>query len=145
MEEARRINDIEERATLIGDSRLFLEDLPSIPLYVPLLHLLRHRPGRGRRPRACSFTPASRFRNVVEWTLEGSPASAAERTINSEQMSFRELLMILSSRLLASVFVWFETGTGPSHAYSRRDHAGHPRRSGAIAVVARSRLPSAAG
>jgi len=69
VEEARRTLDIEARKLLYRQFQvLFLKDLPSIPLYVPLFTYFVSDKVTGVDP-GVLFSPASRFRNVYEWTV----------------------------------------------------------------------------
>jgi peptide/nickel transport system substrate-binding protein len=73
LEEARRTNDIDARKELYAEfQELFVRDLPSIPLYVPLYSYFVRDTVSGVDP-GVLFSPASRFRNVYEWTVS-SPA-----------------------------------------------------------------------
>lgn len=69
LEEARRTVDIEARKLLYAQfQELFLKDLPSIPLYVPLYTYFVSDKVTGVDP-GVLFSPASRFRDVHEWTV----------------------------------------------------------------------------
>jgi len=69
LEEARRTLDIEARKLLYAQfQELFLKDLPSIPLYVPLYTYFVSDQVTGVDP-GVLFSPASRFRDVYDWTV----------------------------------------------------------------------------
>ena len=64
-----RTLDIDARKLLYRQFQvLFLKDLPSIPLYVPLFTYFVSDKVTGVDP-GVLFSPASRFRNVYEWTV----------------------------------------------------------------------------
>jgi peptide/nickel transport system substrate-binding protein len=70
LEEARRKSDQDERADLYADFQaLFVEDRPSIPLYVPLNTYFQSAAVRNVQP-GVLFTASARFRNVWEWSIE---------------------------------------------------------------------------
>jgi len=72
MEEARRTTDMADRKALYEDfQRLFIEDMPSVPLFSPLYTYFVTDQVRGIDA-GVLFTPAARFRNVIEWRLERS-------------------------------------------------------------------------
>ncbi len=74
VEEARRTFDIAKRKDLYGQfQEQFLRDVPSIPLYVPLFAYFVSDRVNGVDP-GVLFNPASRFRNVYEWTIANPPA-----------------------------------------------------------------------
>ncbi|MEO8456308.1 MAG: peptide ABC transporter substrate-binding protein [Chloroflexota bacterium] len=69
LEEARRTFKLDARKLLYNDfQKLFLKDLPSIPLYVPLYTYFVSDRVSGVDP-GVLFSPSSRFRNVWEWTV----------------------------------------------------------------------------
>ena len=70
LEEARRTADIGERRDLYGEFQdLFVDDRPSIPLYVPLNSFFVRETVRNIAS-GVLFNPASRYQNVWEWTVE---------------------------------------------------------------------------
>jgi peptide/nickel transport system substrate-binding protein len=70
VEEARRTIALANRRDLYGEFQaLFLQDIPSIPLYVPLDSYFVSDRVKNIEP-GVLFTPSSRFRNVWEWTIE---------------------------------------------------------------------------
>ena len=74
VEEARRSFDIANRKSLYSQFQaLFLLDAPSIPLYVPLDTYFVRGKVSGVDP-GVLFSPASRFRNVYQWTITNPPA-----------------------------------------------------------------------
>jgi peptide/nickel transport system substrate-binding protein len=74
MEEARRTSDQADRAELYYEYQgLFLNDVPSVPLYSPLFFYMVRERVQGI-DLGVLFTPASRFRNVWEWSLDNSPS-----------------------------------------------------------------------
>jgi len=73
MEEARRNSDQDERRDLYAEFQdLFLNDVPSLPMYSPLFFYVVSEEVEGIDV-GLLFTPSSRFRNVWEWTMEDSP------------------------------------------------------------------------
>jgi peptide/nickel transport system substrate-binding protein len=74
VEEARRSFDIANRKSLYSQFQaLFLLDMPSIPLYVPLdTYFVRSKVSGVDT--GVLFSPASRFRNVYQWTITNPPA-----------------------------------------------------------------------
>lgn len=69
VEEARRSFDIANRKSLYSKFQaLFLLDVPSIPLYVPIDTYFVRSKVSGVDP-GVLFSPASRFRNVYQWTI----------------------------------------------------------------------------
>jgi peptide/nickel transport system substrate-binding protein len=73
VEEARRSYDIANRKSLYNQFQaLFLVDVPSIPLYVPLDTYFVRSKVSGVDP-GVLFSPASRFRNVYQWTITNPP------------------------------------------------------------------------
>jgi peptide/nickel transport system substrate-binding protein len=69
VEEARRTNDIDARRLLYKQFQaLFLKDLPSIPLYVPLYSYFVSDKVSGVDP-GVLFSPSARFRNIYNWTV----------------------------------------------------------------------------
>jgi peptide/nickel transport system substrate-binding protein len=74
VEEARRTFDVTKRKDLYGQFQaLFLKDVPSIPLYVPLYTYFVSSKVSSVDP-GVLFSPASRFRNVYQWTIANPPA-----------------------------------------------------------------------
>ena len=74
VEEARRSFDIANRKSLYSQFQaLFLLDMPSIPLYVPIDTYFVSSKVSGVDP-SVLFSPASRFRNVYQWTIAIPPA-----------------------------------------------------------------------
>jgi peptide/nickel transport system substrate-binding protein len=74
VEDARRSFDIANRKSLYSQFQaLFLLDVPSIPLYVPLDTYFVRSTVSGVDP-GVLFSPASRFRNVYQWTIANPPA-----------------------------------------------------------------------
>jgi peptide/nickel transport system substrate-binding protein len=74
VEDARRSFDIANRKSLYSQFQaLFLLDVPSIPLYVPLDTYFVRRTVSGVDP-GVLFSPASRFRNVYQWTIANPPS-----------------------------------------------------------------------
>lgn len=70
VEEARRTTALADRKELYQQFQtLFLRDIPSIPLYVPLDSYFVSDRVKNIEP-GVLFTPSSRFRNVWEWTVE---------------------------------------------------------------------------
>lgn len=70
MEEARRTYDQDDRKDLYQRfQRLFILDVPSVPLYVPLGTYFVSDRVKGIEPEVL-FTPSARFRNVWEWTMD---------------------------------------------------------------------------
>lgn len=74
LEEARRTSNIADRRELyVQFQELFLDDVASIPLYVPLFTYFVSSAVQNIEP-GVLFTPSSRFRNVNEWTMDiGDP------------------------------------------------------------------------
>ncbi len=74
MEEARRISDVDERRDLYAQFQdLFLNDVPSLPLYCPLYVYVVSDDVQGIDV-GVLFNSSSRFRNVWEWSMQDSPA-----------------------------------------------------------------------
>jgi peptide/nickel transport system substrate-binding protein len=74
VEDARRSFDIANRKSLYSQFQaLFLLDVPSIPLYVPLDTYFVRSTVSGVDP-GVLFSPASRFRNVYQWTIANPPS-----------------------------------------------------------------------
>lgn len=70
VEEARRTTALTDRKEMYAQFQtLFLQDIPSIPLYVPLDSYFVSDRVKNIEP-GVLFTPSSRFRNVWEWTVE---------------------------------------------------------------------------
>jgi peptide/nickel transport system substrate-binding protein len=70
VEEARRITALADRKELYQQFQtLFLQDIPSIPLYVTLDSYFVSDRVKNIEP-GVLFTPSLRFRNVWEWTIE---------------------------------------------------------------------------
>ena len=70
VEEARRTTAVADRKVMYARFQtLFLQDIPSIPLYVPLDSYFVSDRVTNIEP-GVLFTPSSRFRNVWEWTVE---------------------------------------------------------------------------
>jgi peptide/nickel transport system substrate-binding protein len=77
LEEARRTFKLDARKLLYTEfQKLFLKDIPSIPLYVPLYTYFVSDRVKGVDP-GVLFTPSSRFRDVYEWTVS-TPAGLGD-------------------------------------------------------------------
>ena len=73
IEEARRVYDYDERRQqYVRFQQVFLEDIPSIPLFSPQYTYLVSDDVRNIDV-GVLFNTASRFRNISEWTIEPSP------------------------------------------------------------------------
>jgi len=70
LEDARKTTDLNERQALYYTfQRVFLQDLPSLPLYYPISNYFVHESVRGIAL-GTLFDSSLRFANIHEWTIE---------------------------------------------------------------------------